>query len=76
MDSYPAAIIITDTSAHTGRFGKVFCLTDASATFVSPNVTKNGSSTVSGITLKANNEITGVFTSITLASGSVVAYLV
>ncbi len=73
-NSYPAADIITDTSAHTGRFGKVVCLTDASATFVSPNVTKNGSSTVSGITLKANNEIEGIFTSITLASGSVLAY--
>ena len=31
---YPAAIIITDTSAHTGRFGKVHALKDSEATFV------------------------------------------
>ena len=37
---YPAAIIITDTNAHTGRFGKVHCLTDASATFVAENITE------------------------------------
>ena len=47
--TYPAAIIITDTNAHTGRFGKITCLTDSTVTLVSPNVTKNGSSTVSGI---------------------------
>ena len=50
---YPAAIIITDTNAHTGRFGKVHCLTDASATFVAENITENGSSTINGITMKA-----------------------
>ena len=50
--TYPAAIIITDTNAHTGRFGKITCLTDSTVTLVSSNVTKNGSSTVSGIDLK------------------------
>ena len=74
MTNYPAAIIITDTSAHTGRFGKVHCLTDASATFVSKNITENGSATVAGITMKASSEIEGVITSITLASGQVIAY--
>ena len=71
---YPAAIIITDTNAHTGRFGKVHCLADASATFVAENITENGSSTIAGITMKASTEVCGVITSITLASGKVIAY--
>ena len=72
---YPAALIITDTSAHTGRFGKVHALADASCTFVSESLTENGSSTINGITMKAGTEIEGiVITSITLASGQVVAY--
>ena len=75
ISSYPAALIITDTSAHTGRFGKITCLSDSTVTLVSPNVTKNGSSTVSGIELKASTEIEGIFTSITQTSaGSVIAY--
>ena len=71
---YPAAIIITDTNAHTGRFGKVHCLADASATFVAENITENGASTIAGITMKASTEVCGVITSITLASGQVIAY--
>ena len=71
---YPAAIIITDTAAHTGRFGKVHCLADAEATFVAENLTENGSSTINGITMKASTEVEGVITSITLASGQVIAY--
>ena len=43
-------------------------------TLVSPNVTENGSTTVSAIPIKHGSEIEGVFTSITLASGTVVAY--
>ena len=75
MSSYPAAIIITDTNAHTGWFGKIVCLTDSTVTLVSPNVTKNGSTTVSGIDLKATAEVEGVFTSITQTSaGSILAY--
>ncbi len=72
--SYPAAIIITDTSAHTGRFGKVHCLTAAEATFVAENLTENGSATINGITMGVGSEIEGVITSITLASGQVIAY--
>ena len=71
---YPAGIIITDTNAHTGRFGKVHCLTDAEATLVAENLTENGSSTINGITMKASTEVEGVITSITLASGQVIAY--
>ena len=71
---YPAAIIITNTAAHTGRFGKVHCLTDAEATFVAENITENGSATINGITLLASSEDCGVIKSITLASGQVIAY--
>ena len=72
---YPAATIITDTNAHTGRFGKVHALADASCTFVSSDLTENGSSTINGITMNAGTAIEGiVITSITLASGQVVAY--
>ena len=72
--SYPAAIIITDTSAHTGRFGKVHCLAAAEATFVAENLTENGSATINGITMGGGSEVEGVITSITLASGQVIAY--
>ena len=71
---YPAAIIITNTAAHTGRFGKVHCLAEAEATFVAENLTENGSATINGITMKASTEVEGVITSITLASGQVIAY--
>ncbi len=74
MGYYPAAIIITNTDTHTGRFGKVHCLTAAEATFVSENLTENGSSTINGITMGVASEIEGVITSITLASGQVIAY--
>ena len=40
---YPAAKIINDTAAHTGRFGKiVHCLKDSVRhTFVAENITEN-----------------------------------
>jgi hypothetical protein len=71
---YPAGIIITDTSAHTGRFGKVHCLAAAECTFVAENLTENGSATINGITMGVGSEVEGVITSITLASGQVIAY--
>jgi hypothetical protein len=71
---YPAGLIITNTATHTGRFGKVHCLADAEATFVAENLTENGSATINGITMKASTEVEGVITSITLASGQVIAY--
>jgi hypothetical protein len=71
---YPAGLIITDTNAHTGRFGKVHCLSNAEVTLVAENLTENGSSTINGITMKSSSEIEGVITSITLASGQVIAY--
>jgi len=44
------------------------------ATFVAENITENGSATINGITMKASSEVCGVITSITLASGQVIAY--
>ena len=46
----------------------------AEATFVAENITENGSATINGITMKASSEVCGVITSITLASGQVIAY--
>ena len=74
MGYYPAAIIITNTDTHTGRFGKVHCLAAAEATFVAEKLTENGSTTINGITMGVASEVEGVITSITLASGQVIAY--
>ena len=72
---FTSATIITNTDAQTGRWGKVHALSDASCTFVSSDLTENGSSTINGITMNAGTEIEGgVITSIELASGQVVAY--
>jgi len=71
MNYYPAAKIINDTSAHTGRFGCVQAIKDSEiATLVAENVTGD----LTSIDLKSNCKIEGVITSITLASGTVVAY--
>ena len=59
---YPSAKIVNDTSATTGRFGKL----QATAQNI------DGAST--SITLNASCEICGVITGFTLASGSVIAY--
>ena len=72
---YSKAIIITNTATHTGKCYKVRALADSEATFVSSDLTENGSSTINGITMKVASTIEGVvITSITLASGQVVAY--
>ena len=71
MSYYPAAKIINDTSAHTGRFVCVQALKDSEiATLVAENV----SGDLTSIDLKSNCKIEGVITSITLASGTVIAY--
>lgn len=65
---------ISDTQAHTGRFCKLYALADAviSAATVQ-NATGN---TFSSVPLAAGDSIEGVFTSVTLASGKIVAYKV
>ena len=70
--NYPGAEFIDDTAAHTGRFGKIVALEDSVInTATAVNYTGN---TLSAIPFKASCEIEGVFTSITLTSGTVVAY--
>ena len=70
---YPAAKIINDTSAHTGRFGCVQALKDSEiATLVAENI----SGDLTSIDLKSNCKIEGVITSITLTSGTVIAYII
>jgi hypothetical protein len=70
--AYPGAEFIDDTSAHTGRFGKIVALEDSViASLTAMDYTGN---TLSAIPFKASTEICGTFTSITLTSGTVVAY--
>lgn len=70
--AYPGAEYIDDTSAHTGRFGKIVALEDSViASLSADDYTGNA---LSAIPFKASCELCGVFTSITLTSGTVVAY--
>lgn len=70
--AYPGAEYIDDTAAHTGRFGKIVANEDSViATLVASDYTGN---TLSAVPLKASCEMYGVFTSVTLTSGTVVAY--
>jgi hypothetical protein len=72
MTDYPGAEFIDDTAAHTGRFGKIVALEDSVIdTATALDYTGN---TLAAIPFKASCEICGVFTSITLTSGTVVAY--
>ena len=69
---YPAAKIINDTDAHTGRFGKIVALQDSVInTLVAENIT--GDLTL--LQFKSTAEIGGVITSVKLDSGTVIAYL-
>tara|TARA_R110002050_G_scaffold190256_3_gene324896 strand:+ start:313 stop:540 length:228 start_codon:yes stop_codon:yes gene_type:complete len=70
--AYPGAEFIDDTAAHTGRFGKVVALEDSViAALVAEDITGN---TLSSIPLSGSAEICGIITSVTLASGTVIAY--
>jgi hypothetical protein len=72
MSEYPGAEYIDDTVAHTGRFGEIVALEDSViATLTAMDYTGNA---LTAIPLKASCELCGVFTSITLTSGTVVAY--
>lgn len=63
---------INDTAAHTGRFHELVALEDSViASAVIENQTGN---TFTSVPLKAGDEIKGVFTSVTLTSGKIVAY--
>ena len=66
--------LITDTAAHTGRFGRLYAL---EATVINTATVQNASgNTFSAVPLPAGGAIDGLFTSVTLTSGKVVAYKV
>lgn len=60
-------LYINDTDAHTGNFGKIQVTSNCSITTV-------GNITLTAATLPVGSIIYGIFTSITLGSGSVLAY--
>lgn len=63
---------ITDTAAHTGRFWKLYAVADA---VINTATVQNASgNTFSAVPLSHGDSIEGVFTSVTLTSGKVVAY--
>ena len=63
---------ISDTVAHTGRFYKLYALADA---VISTATIANASGNAfTSVPLNHGDEIEGVFTSVTLASGKIVAY--
>jgi hypothetical protein len=63
---------IDNTVAHTGRFWSLYALADAViASAVIENQTGN---TFTSVPLGKGDSIQGVFTSVTLASGKIVAY--
>lgn len=63
---------INDTATHTGRFWKIVSLEDSEFhTLVGENFTGNA---LSAVVFKSSCEIHGIFTSIKLNGGAVVAY--
>tara|TARA_R100000388_G_scaffold22778_1_gene17329 strand:- start:400 stop:621 length:222 start_codon:yes stop_codon:yes gene_type:complete len=64
------AEVIADTNQHTGRFAKIIAMEDSVASIAGPELKGD----VSNMTMKANTTVECVITSITLASGTVIAY--
>ena len=60
---------IGDTSAVTGNFSRIVALESTAFTTLTGNMASGAS-----IVLPANGSVSGHFTAITLASGSVIAY--
>jgi hypothetical protein len=73
MDDYNIGFeYIGDTAAHAGRFYRLYAVADAViSTATVQNATGNA---FTSVPLMAGDFIDGVFTSVTLASGKVVAY--
>ena len=65
---------ISDTAAHTGRFFELYALEAAViASAVSPVATGN---TFTSVPIPVGGRIRGIFTSVTLASGKIIAHKV
>ena len=73
MGNRLGGVYITDTTVHTGQFGAITALAAASVDLVT---TQNGiwQGTTTSVPIPAGTTIYGNFTSITLASGKVIAY--
>jgi len=72
-DSYNIGFeYISDTAAHTGRFYKLYAL--ANAVISAATVQNASGNAFTSVPLDAGDSIEGVFTSVTLASGKIVAY--
>jgi hypothetical protein len=67
---HSAGLFINDTGAHTGAWTSFQATTATVGTFVASNIT----GAMTGITVPAGGTVYGNFTSITLASGSGIAY--
>ena len=72
MTYYPAAKIINDPAAPTGRFGCIKALQDS---VINTLVAENISGDLTSLQFKSNTAIEGVITSVKLDSGTVIAYL-
>ena len=68
-------MLISDTTAHTGKWRTMVVLSDATFTTLTTEYTKNGVATLAvgsdWGTLPARTHISGKFTAVTLSSGSV-----
>ena len=74
MDFEIGAEFISDTSAHTGRFGAVYFKEE---TVINAIAAENYSgNSLAGETFPADATIYGIFTSVTLTSGACIAYRV
>jgi len=73
MDDYSIGFeYITDTAAHTGRFYRLYAVADAViSTATVQNATGNA---FTSVPLGKGDFIDGVFTSVTLTSGKIIAY--
>lgn len=63
---------ISDTAAHTGRFWKLYAVENA--VIASAAIGNKTGNNFTSVPLNAGDSIEGVFTSVTLASGKVIAY--
>jgi hypothetical protein len=63
---------ISDTAAHTGRFRQLYAVENA--VIASAVVYGQTGNTFTSVPLAAGDNIDGIFTGVTLASGKVVAY--
>jgi len=63
---------ISDTAAHTGRFRELYAV--AATVIASATVQNASGNAFTAVPLEAGDSIQGIFTSVTLTSGKVIAY--